>query len=185
MILCYLLSHCGGSLFEPARLTTIHMRASDRIRDYVLLQVKHPDKSAGSRLPTIAEVTSTLQVGRSTVQSVFHQLAKEGLIHSHRGRGTFLISKHFRKNRQLRIAISVPFSRQAIGGLWAHRIGGGIFNAAFQVKPPATLVPLPEAIEGTDAVVERLESERSEVDGLILFPYSLWPLGTRDRICAA
>lgn len=165
--------------------TIAKLRGRERARQYLLQEFERPDLHAGSRLPTNRELSAHLGLSLQTVQAAIRQLAQEGRVQTRAGSGTFLISKAPKRSTRLRIALSVPFSESGVGSTWGHRIASGIFQATLAGSTPASLVPLPGNVEGTDTAKQKLLAECSEVDGLILFPYSLYPPSARDEVCQA
>src|SRR5579885_532074 len=49
----------------------------------------------GTRLPTERALASTLGVNRTTIMNAYNELASEGLIEGHVGRGTIVRRNHF------------------------------------------------------------------------------------------
>jgi DNA-binding LacI/PurR family transcriptional regulator len=150
---------------------------------YLLAEFDQPELKDGSRLPPIRTLAAHLDVSVQTIHGALRKLEQQGRIRMESGKGSFLVSASRSKPEHLRIALSVPTSAAAKGGDWASRIAHGIFQATLDSKRPVTLVPFPSELEGTDAAKRKLLDECSEVDGLILFPYSLSPQSQRDEVC--
>jgi DNA-binding LacI/PurR family transcriptional regulator len=139
----------------------------------------------GARLPSTRQLAAHLKVSQPTVQAVLRKLAEEGRVKTKAGSGTYFVFTGAKRFKHLRIAVSVPLSSQQRGREWARQICSGIFDAASRHRTPVSLMPLSPQVEGTDAALEQLLAQMSEVDGLILFPYTLYPDSARDQLCAA
>jgi DNA-binding transcriptional MocR family regulator len=67
----------------------LYLQIRDRFRDLIL----SGDLPAGSRLPPQRELAASLGVNRTTVSSAYDELAADGLVEGHVGRGTIVCSK--------------------------------------------------------------------------------------------
>jgi DNA-binding LacI/PurR family transcriptional regulator len=162
-----------------------HQRPRERVLAYFDGAFRHPELKHGSRLPSTRQLAAELNVSQPTVQAVLRELAREGRVQTKAGSGTFFVSTSARPRKHLRIAVSVPISDGGRGHEWTRQICSGIFDAASTQRTPVTLMPLSAKIEATDSVVDQLLAQRSEVDGLILFPYTFYPDSVRDEVCSA
>lgn len=163
-------------------LVSPSLRASERVSQYLLKEFARTDLKDGARLPPMRSLAGHLHVSLRTVHAVILKLTKEGRIQTRGGSGTFLVSRADENSAVLRLAVSVPLTKKQAGGEWAYRIAAGIFHAASRVETPIYLMPIAPQIEGTDAARKKLLALRSEVDGLILFSYSLYPFSVRDEV---
>ncbi|MEH6478140.1 MAG: GntR family transcriptional regulator [Sneathiella sp.] len=68
----------------------------------------------GDRLPNITVLCAEFQVGRITVRQALQLLSEEGLISSHRGRGTFVTSDRISNSLRDKIAANLAGSAQEI-----------------------------------------------------------------------
>ena len=75
-------------------------------------QIAQGEIPAGSRLPTVAELADAHGVARITARQAYGVLAREGLVHSARGRGTFVADAPTQRgaglDAHLRAAINDP-----------------------------------------------------------------------------
>lgn len=72
------------------------------IRDRVREQILSGELTPGTRVPTEAELQAAYSVSRVTVQQALRDLAREGLIVRHRGRGSY-VADALREQNLLRI----------------------------------------------------------------------------------
>ncbi|MBI4024065.1 MAG: LacI family DNA-binding transcriptional regulator [Verrucomicrobia bacterium] len=148
------------------------LRPGERVMQYLLAEFDRPDLKEGSRLPTIRELAARLKVSIFTVQQVFNKLSLQGRIRAEIGNGTFLVSGGTRKSGRLTIALGIPTPSVAPHEEWHYRIYGGMLNAVARANRSITLLPLSQTQQDTEAALQKLLNERSQVDGLILFPCS-------------
>lgn len=145
-----------------------HLRPGERVKEYLLAEFEQPDSREGARLPTMRELAKRLNVGLTTVQGVFRQLAQEGRIRTQVGNGSFLVSPQTGKRRDLKIALNFPLAQNSETEQWVHRVTTGIFDSAARSPFSISVVPLPRQIDEPEAIFQKLEKERDEMDGLIL-----------------
>ena len=136
---------------------------------YLRAEFERPDLREGSRLPTVRELAVRLQVSVYTVQSVFQKLSREGRIRTEVGNGTFLLARPHKQSGNFQIALSIPSIKAGSAGLWTHGISGGILQEASRLRPRINLRPLSRQTADAETTERELMTERSEVDGLILF----------------
>src|SRR6266705_1726375 len=70
----------------------LYRQICQRLREAIL----SGELSEGTRLPTERALASELGVNRTTVMNAYNELASEGLIEGHVGRGTLVKSNQFR-----------------------------------------------------------------------------------------
>src|SRR6266581_1952603 len=70
----------------------LYRQICQRLREAIL----SGELSEGTRLPTERALASELGVNRTTVMNAYNELASEGLIEGHVGRGTLVRRSHFR-----------------------------------------------------------------------------------------
>lgn len=148
----------------------LRLRPSERVMQYLLAEFDRPDLREGSRLPTIRELAARLKVSIFTVQQVFNKLSQQGRIRTEVGNGTFLVSNRTGKHGRLTVAVGIPTPSNTPYEEWHHRIYGGMMNAVASADRSISLHPLPQMPQDSEAMSDRLLSECSQVDGLILFP---------------
>lgn len=165
-----------------ATLRPAQLRPGERVTQYLLDEFANAGLENGSRLPTNRELAQRLKVSVPTVQMVLRKLAKEGRVYSRSGKGTFLISQPDEKLDEIRVGVSSPLGQGRMEDAWLSPICSGIFQEAMQFNPAVTLASLSADVMGTDAVPEELTKMGARVDGLILFPYVLFPAEKNDQI---
>lgn len=79
----------GEPGLQPILKVRVFEQAVGQIRAAILSGQYKP----GERLPTEADLSSVLGVGRSTVREAIRVLEAEGLVDSRRGAGTFVAQK--------------------------------------------------------------------------------------------
>lgn len=147
------------------------MRPRERVLGYLSAEFERSDLKEGSRLPTMRELASQLQVSVPTVQSVFQELARQGRIQTKVGNGTFLIAPPRRARRvSFRIALNAPMLRPSPMADWGTRILQEIVQAAARNPRPVMIMPLEQAGFSPQDMARELMEEQAAVDALILFP---------------
>lgn len=97
------------------------------IRDRVREQILSGELTPGTRVPTEAELQAAYSVSRVTVQQALRDLAREGLIVRHRGRGSY-VADALREQNLLRIINFLGTGPELPGGhqvLSAHVVPAG------------------------------------------------------------
>jgi LacI family transcriptional regulator len=140
---------------------------------YLLAEFDRPDLKEGSRLPTIRRLAQHLGVSLITVQHVFHQLAQQGRIRTKARSGTFLVAPPSQAHPlTIGLSITAPSgSRDLLPQLWGYQIYGGMMNTVMRLGKAVTLLPLSCKEQGDEKKQHLLLEARSQVDGLILFPF--------------
>ena len=97
-----------------------------QIADQLRLEIAHGNFESDIQLPTEAKLSALYQVNRHTIRAALEALAKEGLIESRQGQGTFVRKqKRIAYPIQKRTRFSEGLSSQVAltkGSLLAHRI---------------------------------------------------------------
>ncbi len=152
-----------------------NLRAGERVRQYLLSEFEVSNLADGTRLPSNKEIAKRLKVSSVTVNSTLQELAREGRIRARRGSGTYLVAPEVQDPATLKIVVGVPM--QDMHGLdeWVDGILGSMLRSAFRSKPTVTFQGVSQEVWGKDTVVDELLSLRKEVNGLILFPFTLAP----------
>ncbi len=89
------------SRWKPVKLSkTSSVPAYVQIADSLTALLKGGSLTAGSPLPTERELCEQFGVSRMTLRQALGTLEREGLIESHRGRGTFVARNRLRKQQQ-------------------------------------------------------------------------------------
>ncbi|MCC7517663.1 MAG: substrate-binding domain-containing protein [Verrucomicrobiae bacterium] len=157
------------SLQIGARTRRAWLRPSEAVAAYIEREAAQRQPSEGNRLPTIRQVAEDLDVSVRTVQSVFQKLARQGMIRTKVGKGSFLATSTARNRDILDIALGLHATAGAPDEQWSHPISSGILHAASQEYPRVKLLPLAHRLNVPSAA-EDLLNEWRVVDGLILFP---------------
>lgn len=138
---------------------------------YLTAELARPTLKGGEeRLPTNKELAARLNVSPGTVQAILRKMAKEGRIRSQRGSGTYLVAQTEPPSRTVRIGIGASLQKLHDPDGWISRIGGGVFQAALSQQ--ALLEGVTNADARPEAMIEELMEKKSELDALILLPYS-------------
>ncbi len=91
---------------EPA------IRAGAGVTQYLQLagllrhRIARGELPPGTQLPTVVELAAQYQLARITVRQAYAVLSSEGLVHSQRGRGTFVTERAAGRGARLRSAIN-------------------------------------------------------------------------------
>jgi GntR family transcriptional regulator len=118
---------------DPSRGTAIFQQLIQRIKEHIASGRLKP----GDRLPAVREMALSLLINPNTVQKAYGELASDGLIYSHKGKGMFIAeasSKLRDEERQRRVegmvdgliteAILLGFSREDISRILDERLEG-------------------------------------------------------------
>jgi GntR family transcriptional regulator len=65
-----------------------------QLREQVLHGIARGALVPGQQLPTVREIAIVLRVNPNTVNRAYIELEREGVLHTFRGRGTFLAERH-------------------------------------------------------------------------------------------
>ncbi|TMD43006.1 MAG: PLP-dependent aminotransferase family protein, partial [Chloroflexi bacterium] len=84
-------SICSLIQLDRSSDTPLYQQISDKIREAIL----SGQLAEGIRLPTERALASALQVNRTTVMNAYNQLAADGLVEGHVGRGTLVKRSQF------------------------------------------------------------------------------------------
>lgn len=162
-------------------------RARERVVRYLRDEFEKLDLPAGSRIPTSRALAAQLGVSVSTVQTVFRQLAEEGVIRTIVGNGSFLVRPTAQAPGSLkRIGVTFGFTEDAVKSEpWHLAVCGSILSAASTRNALNSVVPIQMPASGASAadVIEFLDSVSEKVDGIVLRPLKCWP-GVRERLSA-
>lgn len=77
-------------------ITMVNFRANNvplylQIKEHIKKYIEDGNLAIGHRLPSERELAQEIGVSRKTVSLAYEELEKEGIVSSHRGRGTFVI----------------------------------------------------------------------------------------------
>lgn len=64
-----------------------------QIVEYIKTEITSRRWSTGSKVPTVRELATTLQVNQNTIQRAFQELEKEEIIITHRGMGRYVTTE--------------------------------------------------------------------------------------------
>ena len=64
-----------------------------QIRDQLRLMIATGEMAAGSQMPPVRDLATSLLVNPNTVTKAYHELEREGVIYTRRGMGTFVSQK--------------------------------------------------------------------------------------------
>jgi len=84
-------SICSLIQLDRSSDTPLYQQISDKIREAIL----SGQLAEGTRLPTERALASALDVNRTTVMNAYNQLASDGLVEGHVGRGTLVKRSQF------------------------------------------------------------------------------------------
>ncbi len=154
-------------------------RARERVIHHLREEFEKLDLPDGARIPTSRSLAAQLDVSVSTVQTVFRQLAEEGVIRTIVGNGSFLVRPNSSAPGSLkRIGVTFGFTEDAVKSEpWHLAICGSILSAASTRNALNSVVPIQMPASGASAgdVIKFLESVSGKVDGIILRPLKCWP----------
>ncbi len=162
----------------PALLRTVsdapqrRLRPRDKVLRFLKAEMETGRIQSGTRLPTNRELAAELGVSISTVQAVFSELGKEGVIDTRIGNGTFYVAqREAAQERGVRIGMS--FGRQ--GGsrpneFWHLAISGAILEAASEYEDVIAVTPVRLRHTTREETLADIKNVAGAVDGLILDP---------------
>src|SRR5216117_4547814 len=84
-------SICSLIQLERNSNTPLYQQICEKIREAIL----SGQLAEGTRLPTERALANALGVNRTTVMNAYNQLASDGLLEGHVGRGTLVRQNHF------------------------------------------------------------------------------------------
>lgn len=144
-------------------------KAFDRVMHH--LRTEHSNGvSDGERVPSVRILASAIGVSPQTVQKAFKQLEQEGLVRSEIGNGTFW--KHSEKSSaRIRVAIAFAWDSRKANKDWKE-IAMGVLEAGMSCSKPVYVVSIGDSgLSDGRMAPELVIAEKSNIDGLILFPY--------------
>lgn len=158
---------------SKAGLSGAKLRAKERVLQYLQTEFNRPDVAAGARLPASRALAKKLEVSVSTVQTVFRMLAKEGIISTEVGNGSFLIKPpRAISSSSLRIGMTFGLLEgNRPTDYWQLSISGAILNHAGRLPGHASVVPIDLSGRDASAAAGVLEQHLDRVDGIILKPF--------------
>ncbi len=162
----------GVGVTDSSKPLSKEPRPAERVLHHLQVEFDRPGLKAGTRLPTVRELSRQLDVSPATVRNVFQKLAREGKIRTEVGNGTFFIASRGGEKSTLTIGINVALFRKSppVSSVY-KRIYGGIMHGILGTPRPVTVQPLPPEIWGhEDRYREKLPPELEDLDGIILFP---------------
>jgi GntR family transcriptional regulator len=125
---------------DPRSSTPIYQQVMDAVKAAIARGLL----PAGSRMPSVRELATSMTLNHNTVAKAYQELEREGIIEVLRGRGTFVAAVTIRPDRHRRIE--------------------ALTEALHQLLVEAHYVPLTgqEVLELFQQVVEAWERERGE-----------------------
>src|SRR5947209_4395841 len=84
-------SICSLIQLDRSQSTPLYQQICAKLREAILAG----QLAEGTRLPTERALAKELRVNRTTVMNAYNQLASEGLLEGHVGRGTLVRQSHF------------------------------------------------------------------------------------------
>ncbi len=155
------------------------LRPREKVIRYLNDQFRNLDLSSGCRLPTTRTLAGKLNVSPSTVQAVFRSLARQGLIRSEVGNGSFLLKPPPVEKETLpaamRIGITFGFAEETRKfEPWHLSIAGSVLSAASELTPSVAIIPLQFYPGGPVDAHRFLHTAIGQVDGIILRSMSGW-----------
>ena len=87
----YTASICSLIQLERSSSTPLYQQICEKIREAIL----SGQLAEGTRLPTERALASALGINRTTVMNAYNQLASDGLVEGHVGRGTLVRRSHY------------------------------------------------------------------------------------------
>lgn len=160
--------HTSGNV----QTRTGHLKPSERVIEYLLAEFDRPDRHSGSRLPTVRQLATQLNVSVPTVHGVIRRLAKEGRVRTKHGSGTFLVAGNRDVLRHLAFTVSLPVAGSSLDNPWHHEIYAGMLKASLRSPTPISFLPgCKDSMLDADMHRSLIE-QRGRADGLILFPFN-------------
>jgi len=147
------------------------LRAREQVIAYLETELNREGLTHGARLPTSRALASQLGVSASTVQAVFQELARKGVISTEVGNGSFLINPPRHQSRSLRLGVT--FGRlegNQPSDVWQLGISGAILNHSARMGGDVSVVPIPLGRRDAAKALQTLELYRDRVDGIIMRP---------------
>lgn len=154
-----------------AQSKIIHVRSTERIRQYLLSEFERPELTAGTRLPPVRQLAARLNVGVTTVHNVLREFARQGRIRTEVGNGTFLVSPQAKKSGVFQIALNMHLELDTTLDDWGMRIGAGILSGTLRARQSLHLMSVSKQIEESADLREALRAQIPHTDGVILFPF--------------
>jgi len=135
------------------------------------------DAKPGTRLPTTKAVADKIKVSISTVQAVYQGLARDGVIRSEIGNGTFLVrSPKTMPSSGIRVGITFGFSDNAmVSEPWHLAVCGSLLAQASYQEKEVAIVPMQLDPDGISRMGEMIEERGRGVDGVIIRSISSTP----------
>lgn len=160
-------------------LTGAKLRAKERVLDYLQTEFSRPDVARGARLPASRALAKELGVSVSTVQTVFRMLAKQGIISTEVGNGSFLINPPGATTAELRLGVTFGLLEgNQPTDAWHLSISGAILNHAATLPGNVSVVPMDLSHKTASEAAKYLAENVSRVDGVILKPFA----GLKERL---
>lgn len=158
------------SLENPAKeFVSGGLRPAERVLDFINGIAGKEALGKECRLPSIRQISRTLDVSVPTVQGVFRKLAADGMIRTRVGDGTFLSAAPCR-TRGLKVALNFSMQQDPRMEDWMMCISMGILRAASSSSAEVSLSPIQEDDINDERAIERIMARRKDVDALALFP---------------
>lgn len=119
---------------EPAIRTGSGVTQYLQLAGLLRHRIAHGELPPGTQLPTVVELAAQYQLARITVRQAYAVLSSEGLVHSQRGRGTFVTERAVGRGARLRSAINALGSQ----------------DLRFEILEQQRKVALPPELRGED-----------------------------------
>jgi DNA-binding LacI/PurR family transcriptional regulator len=145
-----------------------HLRAQERVLEYLQEQFQRLNLPQGSRLPTSRELARQLDVSVSTVQTVFRKLASEGIIRTQVGNGSFLELPPEKATSALRIGISFGLTEETDPSqVWQIGIAGAVLKHCAAMNRQLSVVPVKLNQHDAKETLDGLRGLSGQIQGLI------------------
>ena len=105
------------------KVTTINLDLTSKvpiyiqIRDQLRLMIATGEMEPGDQMPPVRDLASELLINPNTVQKAYHDLEREGFIHTRRGMGTFVSDRPKTKSQGREKAHAEELARDFVARL--------------------------------------------------------------------
>ncbi len=85
-----------------------------QIRDQLRLIIAAGEMEIGSQMPPVRDLASELLINPNTVQKAYHELERDGYIHTRRGMGTFVSERPDGTTGKIDKGIALDITREYV-----------------------------------------------------------------------
>jgi DNA-binding LacI/PurR family transcriptional regulator len=154
---------------EIAKAATLSReRPSGIVRQYILTELRPKPGVTRVRLPSIRELSKQLEVGVSTVQSVYRELAEEGYIESTVGNGSYLLAEKLPLASPIQAALNI--NSRMMSEVWYQDIVSGMMTEVARQPMSVAITMLNCDSLDPDSIQQDFRQHLEGLDGAILFP---------------